>query len=212
MTQSLIPEMNPMISQMSDRAKAFAAYGTRANDEIGSEAIQRREAMAQQQAQQGGDSSWFRTENGYGNNVPMSLIQSESGGNWEAQNSETGHGGKSGHYGAAQFGHARLQDAMNAGVIPKGMTPEQFMSNPDAQIATTNWHFNDIDKNIRSAGYDKMVGQTVGGVPISMDGMRSMAHLGGFGGLSRFMSSGGRYNPSDSFGTSLSMYGNQHRS
>ena len=92
------------------------------------------------------------------------------------------------------------------------MTPEQFKANPKAQVAVSNWHFNDIDNNIRKNGYDQMVGQSIGGVPISMDGMRAMAHLGGFGGLSKFITSGGTHNPADSFGTSLAAYGKRHRS
>lgn len=149
---------------------------------------------------------------GFADNVPRSLIGTESGGNWAAQNGEVGAGGKAGHYGILQFGNARLEDAKRAGAIPVNMTPQQFMASPDAQVAAANWHFSDIDRRIVAQGYDRYVGQTVGGVPITMDGMRSMAHLGGFGGLSKFISSGGGYNPADSFGTSLAAYGKTHQS
>lgn len=139
-----------------------------------------------------------------------SLIQSESGGNWQAQNNERGAGGQSGHYGRLQFGHARLRDAMNAGIIPQGTTPEQFMSSPEMQVVVEQWHFNDIDRQAQRMGLDRYIGQTVGGTVITQDAIRAMAHLGGIGGAARFLESGGQYNPSDSFGTSLLDYARQH--
>jgi len=148
---------------------------------------------------------------GFADNVPRSLIGTESGGNWGAQNNIKGSGGKNGHYGILQFGHARLEDARRAGVIPADMTADQFKVSKQAQVAASNWHFNDIDGNIRKRGYDRLVGQSINGTPITWDGMRSMAHLGGFGGLSKFITSGGKYNPSDAFGTSLSAYGRTHQ-
>jgi len=147
---------------------------------------------------------------GFANNVPRSLINTESGGNWGARNNEVGSGGRPGHYGILQFGNARLDDARRAGVIPQNMTPEQFMQSRDAQVAAANWHFQDIDNRIRRAGYDRYIGQNIGGTPMTWDGMRAMAHLGGFGGLSKFIKSGGRSNPADSFGTSLAAYGRTH--
>ncbi len=139
-----------------------------------------------------------------------SLIQSESGGNWQAQNSVPGAGGLTGHFGRLQFGQARLQDAMNAGVIPVGTTPEQFMANPQMQMAVEQWHFSDIDRRAQELGLNQYIGQTVGGAPITQDAIRAMAHLGGIGGAQRFLETGGRYNPSDAFGTSLLDYALQH--
>ena len=139
-----------------------------------------------------------------------SLIQSESGGNWQAQNNVTGAGGLPGHFGRLQFGQARLQDAMNAGVIPPGTTPEQFMANPQMQMAVEQWHFADIDRRAQDMGLTNYIGQEVGGVPITQDAIRAMAHLGGIGGAARFLESGGQYNPSDAFGTSLLDYAMQH--
>lgn len=141
---------------------------------------------------------------------PQSLIASESGGDWRAQNQEVGSGGVPGHYGRLQFGNARLQDAMRAGVIPQGMTPQQFMADPAAQQAVEQWHFADIDRAIARNGLDQYYGQTVGGVPITQDALRAMAHLGGIGGMTQFVQTGGQYNPSDAYGTSLSDYGLQH--
>ena len=56
----------------------------------------------------------------------------------------------------------------------------------------------DIDKTIdglgiNTDGYDR-------------DGLRAVAHLGGKGGMKKFVQSAGKYNPSDELGTSLQDY------
>jgi hypothetical protein len=142
--------------------------------------------------------------------VPRSLIKEESSFRWNASNDEEGAGGLRGHFGFLQFGQARMREAMNAGVIPKGMTPKQFMSNPQAQIAAANWHFDDIDNTIKKHGFDQMVGRTINGVPITMGGMRAVAHLGGQKGMIDFIRTNGRYNPADANRTRLSQYFRDH--
>lgn len=141
-------------------------------------------------------------------NVPRSLITTESSGNWGATNTL-------GYRGLLQFGPARFADAVKAGVVPQGMSFEAWGSDTPAgraaQAQAYNWHFNDIDNRIRAAGYDKLLGQNIGGVPLTMDAMRSMAHLGGFGGLSSFIKSNGADNRSDAYGTSLAGYGRTHQ-
>jgi hypothetical protein len=139
-----------------------------------------------------------------------SLINNESGGRWDAQNNVVGAGGHRGHFGRLQFGQARLQEAMAAGAIPPGTTPQQFMANPELQKAAERWHFADIDENIRRNGFDRMIGQTINGVPIDMDRLRAVAHLGGNEGMRRFVETGGRYNPADANGTRLSDYFTRH--
>jgi hypothetical protein len=146
----------------------------------------------------------------FADNVPRTLINTESGGNWFATNDEVGSNGKVGHDGILQFGDSRLQDAKRAGIIPSDMTREQFRMNMDAQIAVSNWHFADIDNRIQSQGLDRFLGSNVGGVNISMNALRGMAHLGGFSGMAQFLTSGGKYNPSDAYGTSLRDYGQKH--
>ena len=160
----------------------------------------------------GGDGGWTEPPPVVegGGSFPASLIESESGGNWNALNNEMGAGGVAGHGGRLQFGNARLQDAARAGVIPP-MTPQQFaQAAPEVQQAVERWHFADIDNQAAKMGLTRYIGQEVGGVPVTQDAIRSMAHLGGIGGAAKFLSSGGRYNPSDSFGTSLSDYGVRH--
>lgn len=207
---SLVPEIDPTVRALQERANSLvnAAW---AKDAINPYKPSPASTEAPQNTSVDPGQITYGND-GFASNVPRSLIGTESGGNWFAQNGETGAGGAKGHYGILQFGHARLEDGKRAGVIPASMTPEQFMGSRDAQVAMANWHFSDIDKNIRSRGYDQLVGQVVGGVPLSMDGMRAMAHLGGVGGLSKFIYSGGTYNPADAYGTSLAYYGQHHRS
>ncbi len=141
---------------------------------------------------------------------PASLIQNESGGNWGASNNAVGAGGQVGHDGRAQFGRARLQEAANAGAIPQGVSREEFRKSPQLQKQAESWHFGNIDDFIQANGYDKMIGQSINGVPITVDGMRAVAHLGGNGGLRKFIETGGKYNPSDANGTSLMDYFTRH--
>lgn len=141
---------------------------------------------------------------------PASLIQNESGGNWQAQNNAVGAGGAVGHFGRLQFGQARIQDAINAGAIPAGTTPQAFMASPELQKRAEAWHFGDIDQKIRENGFDRLVGQRINGVPITIDGLRAVAHLGGTDGMRRFVQTGGQYNPQDRNGTRLSDYFARH--
>lgn len=134
-----------------------------------------------------------------------SLINTESGGNWADQNNVMGAGGMAGHFGRVQFGKARLQDAMNAGAIPFGTTPEQFMASPELQMAAEKWHFADLESQL--APY---VGAVVNGKPLDMAALVAMGHLGGAGGAKKYVETGGAYNPSDAYGTSLSDYASTH--
>lgn len=141
-----------------------------------------------------------------------SLIGTESGGNLRAYNNEVGSGGARGHGGRIQMGAARLEDAARAGVIPK-MSPAEYARQPEAvQKRVEDWHFGDIEQSIDRNGLAKYIGQDVNGdgVPETRDGMVAVAHLGGQGGLRKFLTSGGAYDPADAYGTSLSDYAEIH--
>ena len=71
-------------------------------------------------------------------------------------------------------------------------------ANSTLQAKVAAWHIADIDKTIdglgiNTDGYDR-------------DGLRAVAHLGGKGGMKKFVRSNGEYNPSDELGTSLQDY------
>lgn len=130
---------------------------------------------------------------------PSRLLQRESGGDFSARNAQ-------GYVGRAQFGPERLEDAKRAGVVPAEMDAEGFRMNPDVQKEAEVWHFGDINNFIDKTGLAAFEGKEINGVPVTREGMVNVAHLGGKGGLQKFLSSGGGYNPSDANGTSLSDY------
>lgn len=149
------------------------------------EAMAEAEAMREPQGVAGGDYA--------------RLLQRESGNNFAARN-------KQGYVGRAQFGDERLEDARRAGVLPEGMDKENFRLNPQAQQAVEKWHFSDINNFIDNKGLGAFEGKTIGGIPVTREGLVNVAHLGGKGGLEKFITSGGRYNPADANGTRLSDY------
>ena len=140
-----------------------------------------------------------------GSPLPASLVRTESGGNIRALNSE-GYGGR------GQFGAERLSEAFRAGAIDRPMTGAEFSRQPESvQAAVERWHVGDINSFIRQRGLDRFVGQTIKGVEVTPNGMIAVAHLGGKGGLQKFLESGGSYNPADSNGTSLLGYLGTHQ-
>lgn len=128
--------------------------------------------------------------------VSASLGQTESGGNYQAQNSE-------GFTGKYQWGQARLDDYNKANGT--AFTLAEFKASPDLQEKAQAWHEADIMQSL--GGY---VGQVVNGITMTPGAIIGMAHLGGIGGARKFIETGGAYNPSDSNGTSLSDYAKTH--
>ena len=95
--------------------------------------------------------------------------------------------------GGYHFGDARLADAMKGLKIK--FTTEEFRKDPALQEVVMDWHIADIDKEIKKLDTD-----------LSRDGLRAVAHLGGKGGMAKFVRSKGKHNPKDKFGTSLQDY------
>jgi len=98
--------------------------------------------------------------------------------------------------GSLQFGEARLSDYQKA--TGTRFTQDEFIADEALQDAVAEWHIADIDKAIdalgeAAAGYDR-------------DGLRAVAHLGGVGGMKKYVRSKGEYNPDDELGTSLQSY------
>jgi hypothetical protein len=120
------------------------------------------------------------------------LIGSESSGRADA--SVTIDDGRT-FSGLGGVGEDRLTDMKNAGVVPQDMTLAQFSTaeNADIQRAGLRWAVQDIDRAIDATGALSR--------GYSRDGLRAVAHIGGKGGMRRYINSGGRYNPNDSYTT-----------
>ena len=80
----------------------------------------------------------------------------------------------------------------------KTFTQDQFKADEALQDEVGAWHISDLDKSIDALG-DKAA-------TYSRDGLRAVAHLGGKGGMAKFVKSGGKHNPADELGTSLQSY------
>jgi hypothetical protein len=138
---------------------------------------------------------------GSSNSAPGSFAakmkQSESGGRDNIQITIDDGRKMTGGY---QFGDARLADYKKAN--KSKFTTEQFKNDADLQEKVFQWHIADIDRAItKLPGSDKM----------SLDGLRAVAHLGGKGGMKKYVTTGGKYNPADQFGTRLSDYYNKFK-
>ena len=121
------------------------------------------------------------------------LTQSESSGDSQAE--ITIKDGRK-FAGKLQFGEARLQDYRSA--TGKAFTQDEFKADEVLQDQVGAWHLADLDKAIDRLG-DKAEAY-------SRDGLRAVAHLGGKGGMAKFVQSGGKHNPADELGTSLQDY------
>jgi len=143
--------------------------------------------------------------------VPKELIFTESSNRWDADATDS----KGRRFvGALQFGQSRLNDLIKNGVLPKGTTLTMLKNSPAMQVKAGNWHFQDYINRINNPENDlrKYIGKTLPGqnTPLTMNSLLAMAHLGGFGGMSKSLRSSGSYNPSDSLGTSLASYAQRH--
>ena len=90
--------------------------------------------------------------------------------------------------------------------FPNVKTKADFLANPDAQEAVFNLHQQKMDAEIKDQGLERYIGQTVGGVKITREGIYSMMHLGGAGGAALALKSGGVINNKDANGASLLEY------
>jgi len=135
-------------------------------------------------------------------NFKTSMKKSESSGNYMVVNQE-------GYMGAYQFGNARLTDFKNA--TGKDFTKQEFLESQELQDEVFDWHTNDIVSYINTKGLDKYIGTEVNGVLVTLNGLVAVAHLGGKSGMSKFLTTGGKYNPADSNGTTLTNYLNKFK-
>lgn len=138
--------------------------------------------------------------------IIASLTGTESGGNSGAN--RTNSDGRS-FGGLLQMGDARLADYARA-TGSKPISAMQFKNlSASQQKSVNNWHIQDLTKKAQATG---AVGRVINGVPVTLGGLVAVAHLGGSGGMEKFVSSNGRYNPKDQLGTSLTDYLKKHAS
>lgn len=121
------------------------------------------------------------------------LIQSESSGRADAEITI-----KDGRrfVGKLQFGDARLQDFQNA--TGTTFTQDEFKADEALQDEVAEWHFAQISEAVDALGSDAD--------GYDRDGLKAVAHLGGVGGMRKFVQTKGSYNPADELGTSLQSY------
>jgi len=140
------------------------------------------------------------------NGIISSLTGTESSGNSRAFRTNTN--GK-GYGGLIQMGDDRLKDYATA-TGSRPISAGQFKNLPPAQQRAVNeWHVNDLISAAQATG---AVGKVINGVPVTLGGLVAVAHLGGKGGMNKFVQTNGRYNPKDQLGTSLTDYLVKHRS
>ena len=106
------------------------------------------------------------------------LIESESSGDYNIVN-------KSGFMGAYQFGNARLDDYREA--TNTKFTNSEFVDNKELQDKVFEWHQEDIKEFITEKALNTYIGQKINGVEVTENGLIAVAHLGGNGGMLKFL-------------------------
>ena len=130
------------------------------------------------------------------------LKESESSNNYSVVNTE-------GYMGAYQFGKARLDDYKKE--TGEEFDNKTFVKDKKLQDKVFVWHTNNIQNYITKNKLDNYIGKEINGVPVTLNGLIAVAHLGGNYGMRKFLESNGEYNPSDSVGTSLTDYLNKFK-
>lgn len=85
--------------------------------------------------------------------------------------------------------------------FPEVKTLKDFLANPAAQEAAYKIHDAKMDEEIKANGLDRFIGQSIGGITATPEGIKNMIHLAGAAGAKRTLESGGAYNPDDANGT-----------
>lgn len=107
-----------------------------------------------------------------------------------------------------QFGDARLAEVNAA--MGTDFTAETFNTASEiTQDEVATWHFKDILQYIEDNDLDAYIGKEINGVRLTEKSLVAVAHLGGRGGLKKFLQTNGEYNPPDQLGTTLTKYAEQ---
>lgn len=124
------------------------------------------------------------------------IAERESSGNYRSV-TDTGKG-------YPVFGKYQLDPMEIHKYAPPGTTPEMFLGSPQLQEQVFDRYVDGRMQEIQRAGLGQYVGTVVNGVPVTAAGLFAGAHLGGVGGLHRYLT--GHGNPADRFGTSVGDY------
>jgi len=87
--------------------------------------------------------------------------------------------------------------------FPEVKTLQDFLANPQAQRKAYEIHDQLMDQEIDRNGFRQYVGQTVRGIPITVEGLKAGLHLGGIGGVQKFFSG---EDSADANGTKVASY------
>jgi hypothetical protein len=104
-----------------------------------------------------------------------------------------------GYLGKYQFGSVTLRG------LGFDVTSQEFLNNPSIQeeafIAYLKFNHRELQPYI-----ERYEGKVIGGVEITASGILAAAHLGGTGGVKRYLSSGGGQQTSDAYGSTVRSY------
>jgi hypothetical protein len=104
-----------------------------------------------------------------------------------------------------QFGDERLAEVNAA--MGTNFTAKTFNTTSEKiQDEVASWHFKDILQYIEDNDLDSYIGKEINGVRLTERSLVAVAHLGGRGGLKKFLQTNGKYNPPDELGTTLLKY------
>ena len=141
-------------------------------------------------------------------NIKDQLFNKESGGNYANDTNSLG------YMGGFQFGAPRLSElelytpgatenlkswkdtgknapgkwsgTFNIPGFPDVRTVQDFLKNPEAQDKAWEIHDAKMNDDIARLGLDAFVGQTIDGIPVTIDGIKAAIHLGGAAGAEKF--------------------------
>jgi hypothetical protein len=97
----------------------------------------------------------------------------------------------------------KWQGTWNIPGFPEVRNLGDFINNKAAQDAVFALHEQRMDATIAERGWDRLIGQTVRGIPITREGLRYGMHLGGPGGVAAFLEGKDRQ---DANGTKVADY------
>jgi hypothetical protein len=91
--------------------------------------------------------------------------------------------------------------------FPQIKTRDDFLRTPAAQDAVFDSSMSHLSKALTDNGtFERGIGKTINGVPVTREGLLAGAWLGGATGIKNWVDSDGKHDPADGNGTKLSQY------